>query len=35
MDSVSDSTMTFDKDGNCNYCTDALFNLKNKYFPNE
>lgn len=35
MDSKSDPKMTFDKDGNCNYCTEALFNLNNKYFPNE
>ena len=35
MDSQSDPMMTFDKDGNCNYCTEALLNLKNKYFPNE
>ena len=35
MDSVSDSTMTFDKEGNCNYCNEALFNLSNRYFPNE
>ena len=35
MDSSSDPTMTFDKQGNCNYCTEALINLKNKYFPNK
>ena len=35
MDSTSDSTMTFDKDGNCNYCREAIINLANKYFPNE
>lgn len=35
MDSQSDPMMTFDKDGNCNYCTEAMTNLKNKYFPNK
>lgn len=35
MDSSSDPTMTFDKLGRCNYCTEALENLKEKYFPNE
>ena len=35
MDSSSDPTMTFDKQGNCNYCTEALINLKYKYFPNK
>lgn len=35
MDSVSDPSMTFDKEGNCNYCNEALFNIKNNYYPNE
>lgn len=35
MNSESDPKMTFDKDGYCNYCTEALFNLNNKYFPND
>ena len=35
MDSSSDPTMTFDEQGNCNYCREALINLQNKYFPNE
>lgn len=35
MDSSSDPTMTFDKLGQCNYCTEALENLSEKYFPDE
>lgn len=35
LDSSADPTMTFDIDGNCNYCTETLFHLDKKYFPNE
>lgn len=35
MENLSDPTMTFDKNGNCNYCREAIINLKNKYFPNQ
>ena len=35
MDNSSDSTITFDSNGVCNYCTTAL-SIKDKvYFPNE
>ena len=35
MDNRSDDTITFDKNGVCNYCTDALEKGKSRYFPNE
>lgn len=35
MDNASDTTIQFDSDGNCNYCTDALSRMKNSYFPGE
>lgn len=35
MDNRSDDTITFDKNGVCNYCTDALEKGKFRYFPNE
>lgn len=35
MDNSSDPTITFDKNGFCNYCTEALERGKNIYFPNE
>lgn len=34
MDNSSDSTITFDDMGYCNYCTTALANKSNVYFPN-
>jgi N-acetyl sugar amidotransferase len=35
MDTISDSTIRFEKDGTCNYCNDALKAKDNVYFPNE
>lgn len=35
MDSASDPTITFDTQGFCNYCTDAMSRLATEYFPNE
>lgn len=35
MTNESDPTMTFDSEGHCNYCTEALERLKRSYFPNE
>lgn len=35
MDNASDPTITFDEQGNCNYCTDAINESGNVYFPNE
>lgn len=35
MDNSSDKTIIFDKDGHCNYCTNALKRMENTYFPNE
>ncbi len=35
MDNASDSTITFDHDGICNYCTDALKRKQSTYFPNQ
>ena len=34
MDNKSDETITFDKHGRCNYCTDALNLIGKVYFPN-
>lgn len=34
MDDSSDSTISFDRDGICNYCTDALAQAGMIYFPN-
>lgn len=34
MDDKSDPTITFDSEGNCNYCTDALSRMPKEYFPN-
>lgn len=34
MDDTSDKTITFDKKGFCNYCTEALERKKTIYFPN-
>ncbi len=36
MDNVSDDTISFDKNGHCNYCTRALGQINTSlYFPNE
>ena len=35
MDNKSDSTIRFDNNGYCSYCTDALNRMDNVYFPNE
>ncbi len=34
MDNTSDETITFDANGFCNYCTEALERKKITYFPN-
>lgn len=34
MDNRSDSTITFAKDGTCNYCNDALKRMEIEYHPN-
>lgn len=35
MDNFSDPTITFDEQGRCNYCTQALAERDQIYFPNE
>ena len=35
MDDSSDSTISFNPDGTCNYCTEALKGIGRVYFPNE
>ncbi len=35
MNNDSDPYITFDKNGLCNYCTDALQRMKYTYFPND
>ena len=35
MDNGTDQTITFDDQGLCNYCTDALRVKEYTYFPNE
>jgi N-acetyl sugar amidotransferase len=35
MDDSSDNTISFDKNGMCNYCTTAIERMKYLYFPNE
>jgi N-acetyl sugar amidotransferase len=35
MDNKSDDTITFDSNGHCNYCTEALSQIGKIYFPNE
>jgi N-acetyl sugar amidotransferase len=35
MDNKSDETIKFDKNGICNYCTDALSQIGQVYFPNK
>ena len=35
MDNASDSTITFNENGYCNYCTEALNSMPQRYYPNE
>jgi len=35
MDNSSDDTITFDSNGYCNYCTEALSQIGQVYFPNK
>jgi N-acetyl sugar amidotransferase len=35
MDNNSDETISFNEQGQCNYCESALNRLKQRYFPNE
>lgn len=35
MDNASDSTIRFDSEGHCNYCTTAIAQSEKTYFPNE
>lgn len=35
MDNSSDDTITFNENGECNYCTEAIGRMKYTYFPNE
>lgn len=35
MDNLSDTTITFDAEGHCNYCTDVLCRMPTEYFPNQ
>lgn len=35
MDNSSDDTITFDENGFCNYCTEALSVMDKRYFPND
>ena len=35
MDNSSDNTITFDENGYCNYCTNALASKDRYYYPNE
>ena len=35
MDNSSDDTISFDENGYCNYCTEALSQIGKVYFPNE
>lgn len=35
MDNQSDETITFDVNGYCNYCTEAINSMSQRYFPNE
>lgn len=35
MDDASDSTIRFDAEGRCNYCTEQLERMKEIYFPNQ
>lgn len=35
MDNISDDKISFDKNGICNYCSDALIKMGDVYFPND
>lgn len=35
MDDTSDESITFDKNGHCSYCTDALSRMPREYFPGD
>ncbi len=35
MDNLSDNTISFEKDGTCNYCNYSLGRMPGAYFPNE
>lgn len=35
MDNTSDDTISFDSNGYCNYCTEALIQIGKIYFPNQ
>lgn len=35
MDNATDSSITFDNEGHCNYCTDVMHRKPAEYFPNE
>ncbi len=35
MDNASDNTIVFNQEGYCNYCTEAIETLQERYFPNE
>ena len=36
MDTIADPNITFDAEGNCNYCTNALSQINTTtYFPGE
>lgn len=35
MDNASDSTIHFDSEGRCNYCSDVLRRMPEEYFPGE
>lgn len=35
MDNASDTSIEFDENGYCNYCTEALDSLPKRYFPND
>ena len=34
MDDLADPTISFDRDGICNYCNDAGSRMETCYFPN-
>ncbi len=33
MDNETDSSITFDQNGYCNYCTDVIRRMPDVYFP--
>lgn len=35
MDDLSDDTIVFNENGECNYCTEALNNINKIYYPND